>query len=115
MKMKTLAVATFVIISLPLAAHAQGTMRGVQEGASQPAPSPPISPNIDDVFRQHKPSSSMSSIVDGLSNCTSKQWNWEKVEWVKEKDKWADCQRQFQEQNLTDPKSGSFLGSCMAS
>jgi hypothetical protein len=50
MKMKILAAATFVIISLPLTAHAQGTMRGAQEGASQPGPLPSISPNIDDVF-----------------------------------------------------------------
>ncbi|HLK84298.1 MAG TPA: hypothetical protein VKT99_22785 [Xanthobacteraceae bacterium] len=115
MKMKILAVATFVIVSLPLAAQAQGTSRGAGEGASQPAPTPPISPNVDDVSKGPRPSSSMSSVVDGLSNWTSRQWNWAKAEWAKEKDKWTDCQRQSQEQNLTGPKSWSFLASCMSS
>jgi hypothetical protein len=34
MKIKTLAVATFVVVSLPLAAYAQGTIRGAEDGAA---------------------------------------------------------------------------------
>src|SRR5215468_5414130 len=34
MKMKILTVAAFVLVSLPLAAHAQGTVRGAEEGAA---------------------------------------------------------------------------------
>lgn len=34
MKTKILAVATFVVVSLPLAAYAQGTVRGAEEGAA---------------------------------------------------------------------------------
>jgi hypothetical protein len=34
MKMRILAVATFVVVSLPFAAHAQGTFRGAEEGAA---------------------------------------------------------------------------------
>ncbi len=34
MKIKTLAVATFVVVSLPFAAYAQGTIRGSEEGAA---------------------------------------------------------------------------------
>jgi hypothetical protein len=34
MKIKTFAVATFVVASLPLAAYAQGTVRGAAEGAA---------------------------------------------------------------------------------
>src|SRR5712671_5821691 len=34
MKMKTLAVATFVVVSLPFAAYTQGTFRGAEEGAA---------------------------------------------------------------------------------
>ena len=34
MKMKVLAVATFVVVSLPFAAYAQGTFRGAEEGAA---------------------------------------------------------------------------------
>jgi predicted small secreted protein len=115
MKMTILAVAAFVIVSLPLAAHAQGTTRGAEEGSPQPAPSSSNSPNVDDVSKGPKPSSSMSSIVDDVSTWTSKQLDWAKAEWAKEKEKWADCQRQSQDQNLTGPKSWSFLASCMSS
>ncbi len=34
MKMKILAVAIFAVVSLPFAAHAQGTMRGAEKGAA---------------------------------------------------------------------------------
>src|SRR5258708_34625345 len=34
MKMKVLAVATFVVVSLPFAAYAQGTFRGAEEGTA---------------------------------------------------------------------------------
>jgi hypothetical protein len=34
MKIKTFTVATFVFVSLPLAAYAQGTLRGAEEGAA---------------------------------------------------------------------------------
>jgi hypothetical protein len=34
MKTKTLAVATFVVVSLPFAAYAQGTIRGAEEDAA---------------------------------------------------------------------------------
>ncbi len=39
MTMQILAVATFITVSLPLAAHAQGTIRGSEAGASAPSPS----------------------------------------------------------------------------
>jgi hypothetical protein len=59
------------------------------------------------------PSSSTSSIIDDVSNWTSKQWNRAKAEWANEKEKWADCQKQSKDQNLTGPKSWSFVASCM--
>jgi hypothetical protein len=34
MKIKTFAVATFVVVSLPIAAYAQGTVRGAEDGAT---------------------------------------------------------------------------------
>jgi hypothetical protein len=61
------------------------------------------------------PSSSTSSIVDDVSNWASKQWDLAKAEWAKGKEKWADCQKQSDDQNLTGPKSWSFLVSCMSS
>lgn len=60
-------------------------------------------------------SSSTSSIVDDVSEWTSKQWNRAKGEWTKEKEKWADCRKQSNDQNLTGLKSWSFLASCMTS
>jgi hypothetical protein len=59
------------------------------------------------------PPSSTSSKVDDVSKWTSKQWNRAKANWVEEKEKWADCQKQSEDQNLTGRKSWSFLASCM--
>src|SRR6266852_7323647 len=59
------------------------------------------------------PSSSISSKIDDVSKWTSKQWNRAKAEWAKEKEKWADCEKQSKDQNLTGRKSWSFLTSCM--
>ena len=60
------------------------------------------------------PPSSTSSKVDDVSKWTSKQWNQAKATWAEEKEKWADCQKQSEDQNLTGRKSWSFLASCMA-
>jgi hypothetical protein len=58
-------------------------------------------------------SSSTSSMIDDVSEWTSKQWNRAKGEWTKEKEKWADCRKQSHDQNSTGLKSWSFLASCM--
>ena len=59
------------------------------------------------------PAPSTSSKIDEVSRWTEEQWNRAKVEWAKEKEKWADCQKEAQDQNLTGRKSWSFLASCM--
>ena len=59
--------------------------------------------------------SSTSSTVDDVSKWTSKHWNQAKAKWAKEKEKWADCQKQSKDQKLTGRKSWSFLASCMTS
>ncbi len=59
--------------------------------------------------------SSTSSTIDDVSKWTSKQWNRAKAEWEKEKEKWADCQKQSQDQKLAGRKRWSFLASCMTS
>ncbi len=61
------------------------------------------------------PPSSISSKVDDVSKWTSKQRNQAKAKWAKENEKWADCQKQSKDQNLTGRKSWSFLASCMTS
>jgi hypothetical protein len=60
-------------------------------------------------------SPSTSSKIDDVSRWTDEQWNRAKAQWVEEKEKWADCQKQAQDQNLTGRKSWSFLASCMTS
>jgi hypothetical protein len=59
------------------------------------------------------PSSSTSSKVDDVSKWTTKQWNRAKAKWVKEKEKWTDCQKQSNDQKLIGRKSWSFIASCM--
>jgi hypothetical protein len=71
--------------------------------AQAPAPSTPSSP------------SATSTAADDVSKWTSKQWNAAKAKWAKEKDKWADCEKQSKEQKLSGRKSWSFLAMCMTS
>jgi hypothetical protein len=54
-----------------------------------------------------------SSKFDDVSRWTEEQWNRAKAQWVNEKEKWADCQKQAQDQNLSGRKSWPFLASCM--
>jgi hypothetical protein len=61
------------------------------------------------------PSSSPSSKIDDVSKWTTKHWNQAKAKWAKEKEKWADCEKQSKDQKLTGRKSWSFLASCMTS
>lgn len=61
------------------------------------------------------PAATTSSKTDDVSKWTRKQWNHAKAEWAKEKQKWADCQKQSKDQKLTGRKSWSFLASCMTS
>jgi hypothetical protein len=60
------------------------------------------------------PSSSTSSKIADAFQWRSKQWHWAKAEWEKQMEKWADCRKQSNDQNLSGPKSWSFLASCMA-
>ena len=59
------------------------------------------------------PSSTTSSKIDEVSKWTSKQWNAAKAKWAKEKQKWADCQKQSKELKLSGRQSWSFLARCM--
>jgi hypothetical protein len=59
------------------------------------------------------PSSTISSKIDDVAQWTTKQWNRAKANWEKQTEKWADCQKQAKEQDLTGRKSWSFLASCM--
>jgi hypothetical protein len=60
-----------------------------------------------------KPPSSISSKLDDVSKWTSEQWDKAKAGWAKEKEKWADCQKQADDKKLSGRESWSFLASCM--
>ncbi|HEY6258712.1 MAG TPA: hypothetical protein VIY51_23265 [Xanthobacteraceae bacterium] len=59
--------------------------------------------------------STTSTAADDVSKWSIKQWNAAKAKWAKEKEKWADCEKQSKEQKLSGKKSWSFLASCMTS
>jgi hypothetical protein len=59
--------------------------------------------------------SSVSSKIDDVTQWTAKQWSRAKTKWEKETEKWADCQKQAKDQDLSGRKSWSFLASCMSS
>jgi hypothetical protein len=58
---------------------------------------------------------STSSKIDDVSQWTLKQWNRAKAKWEKETEKWANCQKQSKDQNLSGRKSWPFLASCTTS
>jgi hypothetical protein len=53
------------------------------------------------------------NVTTKVEKWTTKQWNAAKMEWAKDKTKWADCQHQSTDQKLTGRKSWSFLYTCM--
>jgi plasmid stabilization system protein ParE len=59
------------------------------------------------------PSSTLSSKIDDVTHWTTEQWNRANAKWEEETEKWADCQKQAKDQDLTGRKSWSFLASCM--
>jgi hypothetical protein len=57
----------------------------------------------------------VESKAEDVAKWSTKEWNKAKAQWAKEKDKWADCQKQSKDQGLSGRKSWSFLASCMTS
>ena len=53
------------------------------------------------------------STTEDVSKWTQKQWNAAKAKWVKEKDKWASCNKQSANEKLSGRKSWSFIYTCM--
>jgi hypothetical protein len=68
-----------------------------------------------DDAQKSKPSSPITSKIDDVSNWTIEKWNKAKAEWAREKEKWAGCQKQAEDKNLTGSESWSFIASCMTS
>ena len=57
--------------------------------------------------------SKASSTTEDVSKWTQKQWNAAKAKWMKEKDKWASCNKQATSQKLSGRNSWSFIYTCM--
>ena len=51
--------------------------------------------------------------MEDVSKWTRKQWNAARAKWVKEKEKWGDCEKQAHTQKLSGRKSWQFLYDCM--
>lgn len=58
-------------------------------------------------------STKVETKADDVAKWSRKEWNKAKVQWAREKDKWAGCQKQSKDQRLSGRKSWSFLASCM--
>lgn len=54
-----------------------------------------------------------ASKTEDVSKWTQKQWNTAKAKWMKEKDKWASCNKQATNEKLSGRKSWSFIYTCM--
>jgi len=59
------------------------------------------------------PISSNPSVAAQVEAWTMKQWDAAKQEWAKDKTKWANCEKQSDNQKLEGRKSWSFLYTCM--
>ena len=53
------------------------------------------------------------STTEDVSNWSQEKWNAAKAEWMKEKAKWASCNKQATKEKLSGRKSWSFLYTCM--
>src|ERR1700730_6767857 len=59
--------------------------------------------------------SSKASVSTQVENWTEAQWEAAKKEWAKDTTKWANCQKQWNEQKHEGRKSRPSLYKCMAS
>jgi hypothetical protein len=53
--------------------------------------------------------------VPKVTNISKREWNRMKVQWAKQTDKWAGCNKQADDQKLTGRDSWPFIASCMTS
>lgn len=53
------------------------------------------------------------STADDVSKWTRKQWSAAKARWMKETDKWHDCNQQATDKKLSGRASWSFIYQCM--
>jgi serine protease inhibitor ecotin len=58
-------------------------------------------------------SSGTASTVTKVENWTAEEWDAAKIEWAKDKTRWADCNQQSTDRKLTGRDSWSYLYSCM--
>jgi hypothetical protein len=88
-----------------------GTVLSGEVAAQTPAPQQDTSSPAKEPSTADK----IQSKAEDVAKWTGKEYRKAKAEWVKEKDKWAGCQKQSKDQGLTGRKSWSFLYTCMTS
>ena len=59
--------------------------------------------------------SSNSATTEQVEAWTKKQWDAAKIDWAKDKTKWAACQKRASAEKLEGRKSWSYLYTCMTS
>lgn len=91
--------------SAVLAVAVSGFVMSGQALAQTPAPAPESAPS--------SLSTKVETKADDVAKWSRKEWNKARVQWAREKDKWAGCQKQSKDQRLSGRKSWSFLASCM--
>jgi hypothetical protein len=65
-------------------------------------------------FSQH-PSQPAATQTEKVRTISKREWNKMKVQWAKQTDKWANCNKEADDQRLNGRKSWSFIASCMTS
>jgi hypothetical protein len=65
-------------------------------------------------FSQSAPQPKATS-ADKVKTISARQWNRMKRQWSKQTEKWAGCNKQADDQNLTGRKSWPLIASCMTS
>jgi hypothetical protein len=95
-----------VLVSVAVAGMAMSGEVLAQAPAPEPAKEPSTAAKVE---------AKVEAKADEVAKWTTKEWNKAKVQWAKEKEKWAGCQKQSKDQGLTGRKSWSFLASCMTS
>ena len=80
-----------------------------------PAQSAPAATAAPTTTPQSSSSDKLGAKADEVKKWTTKEWRKAKAQWIKEKEKWADCSKQSKDQKLVGRKSWSFIASCMTS
>jgi hypothetical protein len=106
------ALSMLLVRSALVAGAIAGMVLSGQVAAQTPAPA---GQDTSAPAKEPSTAAKIQSKADDVAKWTGKEYRKAKAEWVKEKEKWAECQKQKKDQGLTGRKSWSFLATCMTS